>query len=141
MNVRSLFLALREGRGDVAVPRSCLLEEFQASGHDVSDIQGVNERYVPDFSCRTSTGLCPNRTVFITPHARPDVARTAASALLSLPATPSGLHWTIATDFTPVDRLFPELRVGPYEYLQHWSFLAFARAHWEWFLFLTAMLL
>lgn len=130
---------LRSGRGDAAVFRTCFLEELAAAGADVSDVRVINEKKVPGFACKTSTSLYPNWTVFITPHASPEAARKAASALLALPAGALGEHWTVATDFTPVDELFRNLRIGPYEYLRRWSLTDFLRRYWEWFFFAAVL--
>lgn len=130
---------LRSGRGDAAVFRTCFLEELAAAGADVSDIRVINEKKVPGFACKTSTALYPNWTVFITPHANPEIARKAASVLLALPAGTLGEHWTVATDFTPVDELFRNLRIGPYEYLRRWSLTDFLTHYWEWFFFASVL--
>ena len=45
----------------------------------------------------------------------------------------------MATDFVPVDELFRELRIGPYDYLQRWSLVDFLKRYWEWFVFLVAV--
>ena len=132
---------LRDGRGDAAVLRTCFLEELQEAGEDVSDIRVIHQKTVPGFQCRTSTALYPNWTVFLTPHANPDTAQKAASALLALPAGARGEHWTIATDFTAVDGLFRRLQIGPYEYLQRWSIIDFLKRHWEWLFFAAAAVL
>lgn len=131
--------ALREGQGDAAIFRTCFLEDLKASGADISDIKVVNSKIMPGFACRTSTRLYPNWTVFLTPHASPEVAKTAASTLLSLQPGVGGLSWTVATDFVPVDELFRELRIGPYDYLQRWSLVDFLKRYWEWFVFLVAV--
>ena len=43
---------------------------------------------------------------------------------------PGNLHWGMATDFTPVDTLFKELKIGPYEYLRHWTLRRFLSEYW-----------
>ena len=140
-DMRTALTWLREGRGEAAVLRTCFLEELQEAGEDVSDIRVIHQKAVPGFQCRTSTALYPNWTVFLTPHASPDTARKAASALLALSSGARGEHWTIATDFTAVDELFRNLKIGPYEYLQRWSVMDFLKRHWEWFFFAAAAVL
>ena len=92
------------------------LNDMPSEGKDISDLAVVGAKpETKDFRCIRSTALYPNWTVTITPHATPDVARLAASTLLSMKPIPGNLHWGMATDFTPVDTLFKELKIGPYE--------------------------
>ena len=122
----SVVTALRKGEADVGVLRTCFLEDMAAEGKDISDLAVVGAKpETKDFRCVRSTALYPNWTVTITPHATPDVARLAASTLLSMKPIPGNLHWGMATDFTPVDTLFKELKIGPYEYLRHWTLRRF----------------
>lgn len=117
---------LRRGEVDAAILRTCFLEELERRGIDVSDIAVIHGKTPPEsFRCRASTALYPNWTVSMTPHATPEVARRAAMTLLAMPAAEGGLRWSIATDFTSVDRLLFNLKLGPYEYLRHWSLARF----------------
>lgn len=114
---------LRQGAADVAVVRTCFLEELKSRGIPTGDLVPVGLRHdlKSDFRCLSSTALYPNWTLFSTPRATPEIARTAAAALLNMPADPSGLRWGIASDFTEVDRLYRAIRLGPYESLRTWS--------------------
>ncbi|MFR7859444.1 MAG: sensor histidine kinase [Parasutterella sp.] len=47
----------------------------------------------------------------------------------------NNLHWSVATDFTPIDDLFKQLQIGPYEYLRHFSIKRFIEAYWQYFVF------
>ena len=53
-----------------------------------------------------------------------DLSRTL---LAKAPAGKDGYHWEIATDYRPVNEVFRLLRIGPYEYLNHWTLERF----WE----------
>lgn len=118
---------LRSGAADVAVLRTCFLEELEARKIDVSDLRVVGARtdVGTDFRCRTSTSLFPNWTLFSMPKASPSVARSAAAALLNMPAGEHGLLWSIASDFTPVDELYRTIELGPYEFLRTWTWRRF----------------
>lgn len=138
----SVVTALRNGEADVGVLRTCFLEDMASEGKDISDLAVVGAKpETKDFRCIRSTALYPNWTVTITPHATPDVARLAASTLLSMKPIPGNLHWGMATDFTPVDTLFKELKIGPYEYLRHWTLRRFLSEYWPFLtLFIAAVI-
>lgn len=125
--IRELKL-LREGLADVAMLRTCVLEELAAAGKKVDDLKPLlvrdDEKAI---ACLSSTDTYPNWTLFALPSISPEDARLAAQTLLSMPALEGGLHWSIASDFTAVDRLYRSLRLGPYEYLRTWTWTRF----WE----------
>ena len=52
------------------------------------------------------------------------------AALFSMPTIENGLRWSIANDFRPIDLLFYKLKIGPYEYLQHFSLKRFLLQYW-----------
>ena len=124
---------LRSGEADVAVVRTCFLEDMARSGENVADIAPVAVRNDVRGACLSSTSLYPNWTIFATPQASPEVARLAAAALLQLPPDKDGLRWGIASDFSSVDKLYHSLRRGPYEYLRTWSWVRFWEEYWQWF--------
>lgn len=128
---------LREGKTDIAILRTCLLEEMaEKNKNSVADIKPIAAKQQPsDFKCVSSTDLYPNWTIFVTPKAPPEVAQKAMEALLSIPPDKNGLRWGIATDFSSTDALFKRLKKGPYEYLAHWSWKNFLVTYWNWFLF------
>ncbi len=119
---------LREGLADVAMLRTCVLEELSAAGEKVDDLKPLLVRgEEKSIACLSSTATYPNWTLFALPTISPEEARLAAQTLLSMPALEGGLHWSIASDFTAVDRLYRSLRLGPYEYLRTWTWTRF----WE----------
>ena len=119
---------LREGLADVAMLRTCVLEELAAAGEKVDDLKPLLVRGdEKSIACLSSTDTYPNWTLFALPTISPEEARLAAQTLLSMPALEGGLHWSIASDFTAVDRLYRSLRLGPYEYLRTWTWTRF----WE----------
>lgn len=119
---------LREGLADVAMLRTCVLEELAAAGGKVDDLRPLLVRESGNsVACLSSTDTYPNWTLFALPTISPEEARLAAQTLLSMPELPGGIHWSIASDFTAVDGLYRSLRLGPYEYLRTWTWTRF----WE----------
>lgn len=119
---------LREELADVAMLRTCVLEELAAAGGKVDDLKPLLVRKDENsLACLSSTDTYPNWTLFALPTISPEEARLAAQTLLSMPELPGGIHWSIASDFTAVDGLYRSLRLGPYEYLRTWTWTRF----WE----------
>lgn len=113
---------LHAGEADVAVVRTCFLEQLQAAGADVSDIKPVAVRPGRHpAGCMTSTELYPGWTFLVTPNLDAETTRRVALALLGMKPGAGGLHWSVATDFSRVDDLFRTIRRGPYEYLRQWT--------------------
>lgn len=125
-DMRCTLDQLRQGRADVAILRTCFLEEFGALGGKVGDLRPVAVR--PESrqtACLSSTRLYPNWTLFTSPDTDPETVRKAAAALLALPAQEGGLRWSIASDFSSADTLYRNLKLGPYAYLRSWSLARF----------------
>ena len=81
----------------------------------------------------TSTELYPNWTIATTPSTPPEISRRVSAALLAMKPIQHDLHWSVATDFTKVDNLFLNLRVGPYEYLREFNLARFMKEYWGYF--------
>lgn len=111
------------GRSDAGFLAMCLLETLQSLGYREADQLKVVSDYSDEaLPCRRSTELYPSWVFATTSTASPQLARDAAAAVLSVPLTPHGYQWGVATDFSRVDALFRELKRGPYAYLREWSF-------------------
>lgn len=124
--------AVKNRKADVAIVRTCFLEESKANESDFKELRVLQEKENSNgFRCKRSTELFPSWTVFVTPRADKEVARKTASALLSMPLLENNAHWTIATDFTKVDRLFFNLKEGPYLYLKEWSLKNILKKYWS----------
>lgn len=125
---KAVLEALLEGRADAGALKTCLLEEYEARRPEwKGKFRVVHEIADTDFACRTSTRLYPNWVFAATPRVPTELARRTALALLEMPRTEEGLYWGIGTDFSEVDGLMRDLRLGPYEILDEWSL----RALWE----------
>ena len=53
--------------------------------------------------------------------------------------TPAGYSWSLATNFEDINKLFRTLRVGPYEYLRHWTVRRVFEEFWPVLLFLLGV--
>ncbi len=135
---KAVLEALLEGRADAGALKTCLLEEYEARRPEwKGKFRVINEVADSGFACRTSTRLYPNWVFAATPRAPTALARRTALALLEMPRTEEGLYWGIGTDFSEVDGLMRDLRLGPYEILDEWSL----RALWERYKVLVSVLL
>lgn len=131
--------AVLNGDTDVGIVRSCTLERSGLLESGILKV--IDPRPGGQTPCRHSTDLYPNWTIASTPQTSPELSRKAAAALLALPPVGEGVHWSVATDFTPIDRLFLNLRIGPYEYLRTFSFQRLVAEYWEFLVFAGLLLL
>lgn len=129
-----VIAAVREGRADAAVLRTCMLEDEIAAGRIGADeFAVVGERPPGGFPCRLSSRLYPDWPFARLAGTSPDLAKAVTASLLTmLPA--DGRAWTAPEDYTSVHALFRDLKIGPYEYLAHSTVLGFIKANWHWFL-------
>lgn len=119
--------AVLEGRADVGFLRACMVEgiserhpEFQGKFRFINRRSGPREERL---GCRYSTSAYPGWTMAVVPHTPAAITHRVALALLSMKPdeTPAGYSWSLATNFEDINKLFRTLRVGPYEYLRHWT--------------------
>lgn len=126
--VKEVLRALMQGKADVALLRACFLESITAREPEWKGAFKVIEPVKTNAACGYSTKLYPGWTVAVTNRAAPSMASDLTKVLLAkAPAGHDGYHWEIATDYRPVNDVFRLLRIGPYEYLNHWTF----RRFWE----------
>ena len=120
--------AVVNGEADAGIVRTCFLEDM---GMDPSAFRILGERPRDGrIDCVRSTDLYPNWTIATLPSLAPEVSRQMAAALFSMPTMENGLRWSIANDFRPIDLLFYKLKIGSYEYLQHFSLKRFLMQYW-----------
>lgn len=131
-----LLEAVITKRVDIAYIRACWLEEHERQGIPVFDKLKVIEPRKGPIACLHSTLAYPNNTFAATYKVDPELARKVAVVLLSMPPGKGGQHWSIATDFKPVDQLYKILKAGPYDYLNQWSIKRIIREFWPAFVFL-----
>jgi two-component system sensor histidine kinase TtrS len=121
--MRHAIDALRTGTADAAIVRTCLLEQLAARGVlQPADFKIVSPRPIPGFRCVSSTPLYPDWPMAAARGVDPHLAKQVAMALLSMPATPSGLTWDIPADYQSVNALYRDLMIGPYVDLRTTTF-------------------
>ena len=140
-DMRCTLRELRSGKADVAIVRTCFLEELARLGAATDDLKPVAVRQNKDDRCVTSTELFPNWTLFSMPGASPESIRELTAALLAIPPHAGQTRWSIASDFSGIDSLYRNIRLGPYEYLRTWSLMRFLEQYGLWVLFTLFALL
>lgn len=130
--VRGVIDAVLNGEADVGFLRLCYLEHFP---QQAAQLRVLNPREVGPDGCACSTERYPTWTISATSRATPEMSRAIAAALLTMPVTENGYYWGIANDYTSVDNLFKTLKIGPYEYLAHWTLRRFLSQYWPFLLF------
>ena len=110
------------GRADAGVVRTCFIEDLEKSLGQKLDLRVVEPRSRDDgFACSRSTDLYPNWTISSVPSLPAEKLRLVMTTLLAMPKTEDGMFWSVASDFSAVDRLMHDLKIGPYENLRRWS--------------------
>lgn len=122
---RRLLRDLELGIIDAAIVRSGYLDEhFKASGADLAEKLRVLPLYadVSNSSVeKSTTRLYPNEVIAATPKASNRVVREVLAVLLSKPINGWGQYWSVAPDMSEVTSLLKNLKIGPFEYLRHWT--------------------
>ena len=75
----------------------------------------------PNFACRRSTALYPNWTISSVPTLTAEELRRVMELLFAMPPTSNGMFWSVAPSFSATDNLMKELKIGPYDFLRHWT--------------------
>ncbi|MDO5531401.1 PhnD/SsuA/transferrin family substrate-binding protein [Sutterella sp.] len=132
------------GDADIGFFRLCYLEDWlRKHPQDRGMLKVINRLDDPAMmeACVRSTPLYPSWTFATTPATAPQISRLVTRALLQMP--PSGaqyLHWGVATDYTGVDNVFKELRIGHYAYLRDWTMTKFLEKYGVWLVVLLLMI-
>ncbi len=115
--------ALHSNKADIAIVRTCLLEQLSKKGVlQLSEYKVVSPRPVKGFPCVTSTRLYPDWPLASTHITDPRFAKAVAVALLSMPPSSMGVSWNIPADYEPVMELDRELMIGPFADLRTTTF-------------------
>lgn len=131
--------ALDDGEVEAVILKTCFLED---NGYDLSRYKVIHRHIDNRFTtCLNSTELYPNWTLSTMPDIDPEVSRRVNAALLAMDKIQSGLHWGIATDFRGIDELFYRLKIGPYEYLRHFSISRFLEQYKDLFIIVITVFL
>lgn len=123
---------LRQGSVDVVFLKHCLLEGYLAEHpEERHDYRIIAPQSAPG-ECARSTRLYPS-WVFATAKEVPaDISRRVLGILLDVKATTSDgavVYWGNATDYSEVDGLYRDLKIGPFSYLREWTIKRFWAAY------------
>jgi len=139
--VQKIVHAVRAGRADAGIIRTCLLEQMIRSGEiGAGELRVLAPIATKGFQCQTSSRLYPDWPFAALRHTPMELSKRVAMALLAMPRTADGYSWTIPSDYQVVGELFRELRIGPYAYLRLWTFEGVLRRYWGWMLLILALL-
>ena len=132
--------ALRNRAADVVFLKHCLLEQYLAAHPKEEGLyRVVNPQNAPG-ECRRSTDLYPTWTLATTASFPPELSRKVTQALLAMSPGNDGMYWGVCTDFSTVDKLFRDLRIGPFAYLREWTVRRFVASYWPWLMLLATMI-
>lgn len=126
---RRVLRRLLNDEVQAAIVRSGYLDErSQASGEHLQNdlrvlpIKSQNTSNLPTSTVIQATSrLYPNEVFVATPSASNEAVRTVLAVLLSKPINSWGQYWSVAPDMTEVTELLKTLKIGPYDYMRHWS--------------------
>ncbi len=112
---------LRSGNVDVVFLKHCLLEDHLTRHPEELGLYRLVVSKEQPGECKRSTRLYPS-WVFATAKDLPaDVSREILRILLNLRAKASdgsAVYWGNATDYSEVDGLYRDLKIGPFSYLR-----------------------
>ena len=111
---------LKARLADAALFRLCGLEERLRAHPEEAGLWRVVDA-IGNGVCQSSTPLYPSWIIATTPATDPAISKLVTEVVLEMPETATGQYWTVATDLSSIDRLYKELKVGPYAYLREWS--------------------
>ncbi|MBI5891073.1 MAG: PhnD/SsuA/transferrin family substrate-binding protein [Nitrosomonadales bacterium] len=115
--------ALSTNKADVAIIRTCLIEQLAKQGKlKLADFKVVSPRPEPGFKCIPSTQLYPDWPLAAARDMDLELAKKVAVTLLSMPPSIKGLSWSIPADYQPILELDRDLMIGPYAELRTSSF-------------------
>lgn len=139
--VQKIVHAVRAGRADAGIIRTCMLEQMIRSGEiGTGELHVLAPIATQGFQCQTSSRLYPDWPIAALRHTPAELSKQVAIALLRMPRTADGYSWAVPADYQVVDELFRELKIGPYAYLRLWTFEGVLRRYWGWMLLLLALL-
>jgi two-component system sensor histidine kinase TtrS len=131
--VERVVEALRSGRAQVGVVRSCLLEKLIAEGRVGPDeFRVVDRRFGGASPCRVSTRLYPGWPFVKVAQTPRPLAQRVRQALLAMQPRSGDVVWSEAEDYQRVQDLYRALKIGPYAPFTRLGLIDFAREHLWW---------
>ncbi|WP_455222246.1 PhnD/SsuA/transferrin family substrate-binding protein [Kaarinaea lacus] len=118
---QNVVYAIQNGKVDAGTVRTDMLERMAENGEiQLTDFKVLGARQTKGFPFLHSTQLYPEWPFATLSHTPDELARKVASVLYSIPSgsnaaiTGNYIGWTVPLDYSPVDQLLKDLRVGPY---------------------------
>ena len=113
--IQSIALAVRDGKADAGIIRTCLFEQMIASGAlQPGELRVLAPQDIPGFPCETTSRLYPDWAFAALKGTPGDLSRHVAVALLEMPKSPDGHGWAIPAHYAVLDGLFRDLKLGRY---------------------------
>ena len=139
--IQKIVYAVRAGRADAGIIRTCLLEQMIRSGEiGAGELRVLAPITSTGFQCQTSSRLYPDWPIATLRHTPAELSKQVAIGLLRMPRSAEGFSWAVPADYQVVDAMFRELKIGPYAYLRLWTFEGLLRRFWGWMLLILALL-
>lgn len=105
---------------DVGILEVCDLEYLEASGLIAKGaLKVLYEKPSYGLPCRVSSEMYPDVVFASLPRAESELVRKLTVALLTMPPGPGGDLWGLANNFTEVNSLYKDLKIGPYQHLRN----------------------
>lgn len=113
--VDEVVRAVKMGRAEAGVIRSCALERLVAEGAIAKDeFRVIGRKPSGDLKCQISTRLYPGWPFVKVAQTPASMARDVAQALFAMQPGPDEKAWTQPDDYASVQDLYRSLKVGPY---------------------------
>lgn len=139
-DVNARLKALEDGRADAIVLDTCFAENKRARGEEdpTVNLRVINEKKNLFGPCVTSTDLYPGYSILIPPHLDVSTVNKISKEIEAANGNmPKGYEWKIASDFTLIDDLYRELKIGPFEHLSSQTIQDFFEQYKTYFLLVS----
>lgn len=113
--VDEVVRAVKLGRAEAGIIRSCALEKLAAEGAIAKDeFRVIGRKPSGDLKCQVSTRLYPGWPFVKVAQTPAPMARDVAQALFTMQPGPDDRAWAQPDDYANVQDLYRSLKVGPY---------------------------
>ncbi|MFT4098131.1 MAG: PhnD/SsuA/transferrin family substrate-binding protein [Rhodoblastus sp.] len=131
--VDEVMRAVRDGRADAGIIRSCALEKLLAERAIARDeFRVIGRRPSGALACQVSTRLYPGWPFVKVAQTAAPLAREVAQALFAMQPGQDEKAWAAPDDYASVQDLYRALKVGPYAPFTRLGLADFIVAHGYW---------
>ena len=137
----SPLLAVQDGRADIGIIPTGVLEEGIESGNYLEDeFKVINAQQYNHFPFQISTRLYPYWPLAKARHASEELAELIVAALLKIPGDHPSLKagrisgWTVPLEYSSVHELMKSIKAGPYKNYGEITFKQLIQQYWLWLL-------